>query len=153
MGRGSAEHLTTRMVVMVMAALLVVFGGEAWLRLRQDVAAFQVDMERDHQSIARVLKVSLAQQNEPGEVGELLALLAQAGFDSGQLQVSRVALDGVAANTERPRTPPELLGAVAEGSPVHWVGEDEHGERWLHTTVATISDLDKLIGKIRKDCE
>ncbi len=137
MSGGFATRTTTRIVAAVLVALTLVFGGEAWLRLRADVAAFEADMERDHRSVARVLAVSLGQAELPGEGRELFALLDEAGFDSGRLQLAWVSADGAVPSTEPALAPSDLLRQVAVGSPAHWNRRDPDGERWLVTTVAT----------------
>ncbi len=128
-----------RLVVLVLLAITAVFGGEAWLRLQLDVAAFQADMERDHQSISRVLRVSLGQSTTAEGREDLFGLLDEAGFDAGRFQLSWVALDGAVAGTETTQSPPELLAGVAVDRPLHWVREDEGGQRWLHTIIAVPS--------------
>jgi two-component system NtrC family sensor kinase len=135
--RRFARRTTTRIVVGVLVALTLVFGGEAWLRLRNDMAAFQADMERDHQSIARVLRVSVGRPGQAERTHELLALLDEAGFDAGRLRLSWVSLAGDLPETESAQSPPALLSRVVIGEPAHWVRRDGDGSRWLVTTVAT----------------
>ena len=139
MGKSIAARLTTQLIVLVLVALTMVFGAEAWLRLRQNLATFRADMERDHCSIARVLRLSVERTPDGGNEDELLELLQDVGVDASRLQLTWVALDPTIEGASKPSSPAEVLGRVEVGQPSHWVWEPENGERWLITTVATRS--------------